>query len=115
MIEKMIRVGRLYDMYGELLTERQRKCLDLHYLQDLSLGEIAAEFGVSRQAINDILHRTTEILEQYDQKLKLLEQDENRTKMLLNIRFILENALNEKNVPGDAVHQALNAVNQILK
>ena len=75
MIEKMIRIGRLYDMYGELLTDRQRKCLDLHYLQDLSLGEIAAEFGVSRQAINDILHRTTEILEQYEQKLKLLEQE----------------------------------------
>ncbi len=115
MIEKMIRIGRLYDMYGELLTDRQRKCLDLHYLQDLSLGEIAAEFGVSRQAINDILHRTTEILEQYEQKLKLLEQDENRTKMLLNIRSILENALTEKNASIDALQQVLNAVNQILK
>ena len=115
MIEKMIRIGRLYDMYGELLTDRQRKCLDLHYLQDLSLGEIAAEFGVSRQAINDILHRTTEILEQYEQKLKLLEQDEKRTKLLLNIRFILENALNDKNSSVDAVQQALNVVNQILK
>lgn len=115
MIEKMIRIGRLYDMYGELLTERQRKCLDLHYLQDLSLGEIAAELGVSRQAINDILHRTTETLEQYEEKLQLLEQDENRTKMLLHIRSILENALTEKKVSDDALHQALNAVNQILK
>ncbi|MHC1758663.1 MAG: YlxM family DNA-binding protein [Negativicutes bacterium] len=111
----MIRIGRLYDMYGELLTERQRKCLDLHYLQDLSLGEIAAEFSVSRQAINDILHRTIETLEQYEQKLKLLEQDENRTKMLLDIRSILETALTEKNAPVDALQQALNAVNQILK
>ena len=83
MIEKMIRIGRLYDVYGELLTERQRKCLDLHYLQDLSLGEIAAELGVSRQAINDILHRTEELLEQYEEKLKLLEQDENRTELLM--------------------------------
>ena len=115
MIEKMIRIGQLYDMYGELLTERQRKCLDLHYLQDLSLGEIAAELGVSRQAINDILHRTIETLEQYEEKLKLLEQDENRTKLLLNIRSTLEDALTETNAPVDALQRVLNVVNQILK
>ena len=62
-----------------------------------------------------ILRRLDEILEQYEQKLKLLEQDENRTKMLLNIRSILENALTEKNASIDALQQVLNAVNQILK
>ena len=115
MIEKMIRIGRLYDVYGELLTERQRKCLDLHYMQDLSLGEIAAELGVSRQAINDILHRTEESLEQYEEKLKLLEQDKNRTEMLLIVRSTLIEALAAKQPSDEALQKALTVVDQILK
>ena len=115
MIEKMIRIGRLYDVYGELLTERQRKCLDLHYMQDLSLGEIAAELGVSRQAINDILHRTEESLEQYEEKLKLLEQDKNRTEMLLIVRLALIEALAAKQPSDEALQKALTVVDQILK
>ena len=39
----------LFDYYGELLTQRQRDCLDMRYNQDMSLGEIAQELGVSRQ------------------------------------------------------------------
>lgn len=115
MIEKMIRIGRLYDVYGELLTERQRKCLDLHYLQDLSLGEIAAELGVSRQAINDILHRTEELLEQYEEKLKLLEQDENRTELLMVVQSALSEAIAAKHPSEKAIQRALAAVDQILK
>jgi len=115
MIEKMIRIGRLYDVYGELLTERQRKCLDLHYLQDLSLGEIAAELGVSRQAINDILHRTEELLEQYEEKLKLLEQDENRTELLMVVQSALAEAIAAKHPSEKAIQRALAAVDQILK
>ena len=39
----------LYDYYGDLLTDRQRECFEMRYYQDLSLGEIAAELGISRQ------------------------------------------------------------------
>ena len=69
MFEMMVRIGRLYDHYGTLLTERQQKCLELHFLQDWSLGEIAADLGVSRQAVNDILRRSEETLEEYEKKL----------------------------------------------
>lgn len=115
MIEKMIRIGRLYDVYGALLTERQRKCLDQHYLQDLSLGEIAAELGVSRQAINDILHRTEETLEQYEAKLKLLAKDEKRMETLLLLRSALTEALAVKHPSKELLQRALEAVDQILK
>ena len=47
----------LFDYYGDMLTERQRMCLDLRYNQDLSLAEIADELGVSRQGVHDNITR----------------------------------------------------------
>ena len=47
----------LFDLYGELLTDRQRDCFDLHYNQDYSLAEIAEELGISRQGVHDAVSR----------------------------------------------------------
>ena len=46
---KDMRITLLLDFYGELLTEKQREALELYYNDDLSLGEIGADFGISRQ------------------------------------------------------------------
>lgn len=113
MIEKMIRVGQLYDLYGALLTERQRKCLELHFLQDWSLGEIAAEFGVSRQAVNDILRRSEETLEEYELALNLLKQETQRTARLNRARSLLTESIREN--PSAKVSQALTEINTILE
>lgn len=58
----------LYDYYGDLLTERQRSCLDMRYNQDLSLGEIAQELGVSRQGVYDNLNRAEALLRNMEEK-----------------------------------------------
>lgn len=58
----------LFDYYGELLTERQRACLDMRYNQDLSLGEIAQELGVSRQGVYDNLNRAEALLRNMEEK-----------------------------------------------
>lgn len=58
----------LFDYYGELLTERQRSCLDLRYNQDLSLGEIAQELGISRQGVHDNLSRAEALLQNMEDK-----------------------------------------------
>ena len=58
----------LFDYYGELLTERQRACLDLRYNQDLSLGEIAEVLGVSRQGVHDNLSRAEALLKNMEEK-----------------------------------------------
>ncbi len=65
----------LFDYYGDLLTERQRTCFDLHYNQDLSLGEIAGELSVSRQAVYDNLSRTEALLRNMEQKTGCVRRD----------------------------------------
>lgn len=72
MIEKKLEISMLYDFYSQLLTEKQRQIIDLYHNQDFSLGEIAEEFNVSRQAIYDTIKRTEKILYRYEEKLNLI-------------------------------------------
>ncbi len=68
---------RLWDVYGPLLTARQREIADLYFNYDLSLGEIAEEKGVSRQSVSDCLHKCRAQLRAYEEKLgfsKALEE-----------------------------------------
>jgi predicted DNA-binding protein YlxM (UPF0122 family) len=68
------RVIMLFDAYGGLLTERRRTLLQLYYLRDLSLGEIAQELRITRQAVYDSLHRSVNELERLEDSLHALEQ-----------------------------------------
>lgn len=74
MLDKVLKAGLLFDFYGALLTEKQQQCMEMHYSHDLSLSEIADEFGVSRQAVYDILKRAEQTLSEYEAKLKLVER-----------------------------------------
>jgi predicted DNA-binding protein YlxM (UPF0122 family) len=73
-MERLVRTGLLYDFYGGLLTEKQRKAMELYYLEDWSLAEIASAEAVSRQAIHDLLHRSERLMEEYESKLGLMER-----------------------------------------
>lgn len=81
-LEKTQHVNLLMDMYGELLTDKQRNYLNLYYDEDLSLAEIAEELDVSRNAVYDNLKRAIHTLEDYEAKLKLLEKHEKRLKLI---------------------------------
>ncbi len=54
-MKKNLTTGYLLDFYGPLLTGRQREALDMYYNMDYSLGEIAEEFGVTRQGVHRLL------------------------------------------------------------
>lgn len=75
MLDQLARVARLYDFYGPLLTAKQRHWLELHYHNDLSLGEIAKEEGISRQAVYDGLQRAIRALEDYEAHLGYVQRD----------------------------------------
>ena len=64
------RMTMLFDFYGELLTERQKEFFDLYYNEDLSLAEIAENYGISRQGVRDGIKRGEQILQEMEDKLQ---------------------------------------------
>ncbi|ARJ72736.1 DNA-binding protein [Latilactobacillus sakei] len=70
------RMNSLFEFYGALLTAKQHSYLSLYYGDDFSLGEIAEEYQVSRQAVYDNIRRTEKILEGYEAKLHLFQNYE---------------------------------------
>jgi predicted DNA-binding protein YlxM (UPF0122 family) len=73
-MESKIELAYLYDFYGELLNEHQRQIYEDFVLNDLSLGEIAAEEGISRQGVHDLIKRCSKKLQDYADKLHLVEK-----------------------------------------
>ena len=66
----------LYDYYGDLLTDRQKECFEMRYYQDLSLGEIGEELGISRQGVHDNLIRTEALLRNMEAKTGCVGRDQ---------------------------------------
>lgn len=90
MIEKIERVAMLFDFYGKLLTQKQQDILSLYYDQDFSLGEIAEEYQVSRQAVHDILRRSEKILEGFEAKLGLVKKFTSEREKLNKVLVLLD-------------------------
>lgn len=73
-MEKIVEQGLLYDFYGELLTEHQRRIYEDVVLNDMSLSEIAQEQGISRQGVHDLVRRCDRMLQGYEERLHLIER-----------------------------------------
>lgn len=88
---KTLRMNYLFDFYQSLLTEKQRNYLELFYLKDYSLSEIAETFNVSRQAVYDNIRRTGDLVEDYEAKLNLYEKFEQRRNIYEEMKQTLNN------------------------
>ena len=73
-MDKIYEQTLLFDFYGELLTEKQREICRMHLQEDLSLGEISDELGISRQGVSDAVHRSLKTLGSMEQKLHMCER-----------------------------------------
>lgn len=81
-MEKIVEQALLYDFYGELLNEHQRKVYEDAIFNDLSFSEIADEYGISRQGVFDLIKRVNKTLANYESKLHLIEMfQETKTKV----------------------------------
>ena len=68
------RMSMLFDFYGDLLTERQREFYDLYYNEDLSLAEIAENYGISRQGVRDVIVRAEAAMTEIEDKTHIIRR-----------------------------------------
>lgn len=104
MLDKTVRINYLYDFYQVLLTPKQRQYMNLYFLKDYSLGEIAEDAHVSRQAVYDNIKRTEAMLESYEETLHLYEKFKQRMSLIDR----LEESISEKDL-----EQAMKSVKQL--
>ncbi|HDF1541223.1 TPA: putative DNA-binding protein [Staphylococcus aureus] len=88
---KTLRMNYLFDFYQSLLTNKQRNYLELFYLEDYSLSEIADTLNVSRQAVYDNIRRTGDLVEDYEKKLELYQKFEQRREIYDEMKQHLSN------------------------
>lgn len=98
MLEKTTRVNLLYDFYGSLLTKKQQQFIELYFDHNLSLGEIADEYDISRQAVHDLIKRAVNILEKFEDKLQLYKKHKIQNEKFKKIISYLENSKNIEKV-----------------
>lgn len=84
-IKDKIKLNDLYDIYSELLTEKQRTYFEYYYLQDYSLSEISELLKVSRNAVHTQLKNVIHHLENYEDKLGVLRNKTNLNKLIKKI------------------------------
>lgn len=107
-LEKTNRINLLFDFYEQLLTEKQQTFLKYYFHDDFSLGEIAGEFEISRQAVYEHIKRAEQVLESYEEKLGLLSKYETRIRELDKFRVMVERSdlgEHDKNVMTDMVER----------
>ena len=73
-MEKIVKQGLLYDFYGALLNDHQRSIYESVVYDNMSLSEIASEQGISRQGVHDLIKRCDKTLEEYENRLHLVER-----------------------------------------
>ncbi len=89
-LDKRTELIELFDIYSELLTEKQKSYFEDYYYMDLSLSEIADNYDVSRNAVFDMLKKTEQILQNYEEKLKIHQKNEKILNILKNSDYFDE-------------------------
>ena len=85
-MERIAYQNLLYDFYGDLLTEHQRRIYESAVYEDLSLKELSDEYGITRQGIHDLIRRCDRILSDYEDKLHMIERFERVRELTGKIR-----------------------------
>ena len=115
-MDKIYEQTMLYDFYGELLTDHQRSIYEDAVYNDMSLGEIAEERGISRQGVHDLIRRCDRILQDYESKLHLVERFARAKETVMEIERLAAIAETDGQLPGTdhgaANHAGVEAVMQ---
>ena len=101
-MDKILENSLLFDFYGELLTDKKKEILSLYIEEDLSLSEIASRYDITRQCVYDTIKTSQKLLEEYENKLGLVQKFvdhkkelEQVLKMLDDLDYINKEKINE--------------------
>ena len=116
-IDDITQASLLYDFYGQLLSKRQREVMELYHEENLTLAEIADEFGISRQVVHDALKNAEKSLNGYEEKLGLVAKFQKSTDAVQQIDIVIDDvidALQDKSDVDQAVIGNLKKVKDII-
>ncbi len=101
-MDKIIERGLLFDFYGDLLTPHQQKIYSEAVFNDLSLAELSAEEGITRQGVHDLIKRCDKLMEGYEEKLKLVDKFQTIRKEVSNLSLLIDSSKGlEDNIRAD--------------
>lgn len=110
-LEERVYLSMLYDFYGALLKENNRRIFEAYIQEDYSISEIAEEMEISRQAVHDAVKRITKQLRGYEEKLGLLERFElQRNEMKRLHECLQEMNISEEDPKGKEIFQILSEI-----
>ena len=112
-MEKIIEQGILYDFYGPLLTDHQKEIYEMMVYDNMSLGEIAEEKDISRQAVHDLIKRCDKQLKDYEERLQLIKRfSDNKDRL----RVIKDELTNIEDVKYSKTLESINkSIDEILE
>ncbi|MCM1191163.1 MAG: YlxM family DNA-binding protein [Butyrivibrio sp.] len=114
-MDKIYEQTMLFDFYGELLTEHQRSVYIDAVYNDLSLGEIAEERGISRQGVHDLIKRCDRILRDYEGKLHLVERFAGAKEIVREIQRLSETVEKPKAAGEQELRHRLQRIGELSK
>ncbi len=109
-MEKLIERGLLYDNYGGLLNEKNKRIYEACVVDDMSLAEIAEEMGISRQAVSETLKRTDDKLRKYEEELGLIRKG----RMLGEYASSLRTALGGDSIDRTEIEKIADALEEVI-
>lgn len=114
-LEDSVEIGTLCAFYGGLLTPRQREAVQLHYNEDLSLGEIAEQLGGSRQNVHELITRSVEKLRGYETALGTANRMADMLKDLNHVHALLSTATQRPDAATAAAKEAAGLIEAIIQ
>lgn len=114
MYDRIVQIALLFDFYGQLLTDKQYEIVDMYYNNDLSLGEISEQQGISRQGVFDTLKRAEKALYEYEEKLGLVARFAEQKQIIERITEMLDEILEKKSFDEEYVREKLNSIKKYI-
>ena len=109
-LEERVELSLLFDFYGALLKENQRRMFEANVLDDYNFAEIAQEEGISRQGAYDAIKRATKQLRAYEQKLGLVARFEHQKKLIQELRSELQTVSKKEQNRWERIEQLLELI-----